>query len=67
MRNVLLGVLGGLIVSILYRKYKGVENNLPTYTGDNEDKRILLYDAPLKRERKCLCDTQYCTCGKHIV
>lgn len=67
MRNVLIGLLGGIIITSLYKRFKGGKILLPAVKEDNEDKRVLLYDSPHKRGRKCNCDTQYCTCGKHIV
>lgn len=67
MQNILIGIIGGIIINILYRKF-----NIHDRVKDNsiesiEDKRVLLYDAPVKKGRQCTCDTQYCTCGKHII
>ena len=67
MQNLIIGVIGGIIINILYRRFN-IHDRVDNKSIESiEDKKILLYDAPVKKGRQCTCDTQFCTCGKHVI
>lgn len=69
MRNLIIGLLGGLLLKGLWDKrhslYNSNSNTNSNSNSNNVSQKHLLYDAPVKRG--CRCETEYCTCGRHVI
>lgn len=69
MKNFLIAIASGLALYTLYLKTQGKRNDARKKEYDaEEDKKIMLYDAPTDRDRRsCHCSDQFCTCGRHLL
>lgn len=63
MRNLIIGLLGGLLLKGLWDKRSSLYNS--NSNSNNVSQKQVLYDSPVKRG--CRCDTEYCTCGRHVI
>jgi hypothetical protein len=57
----LIGGIGGFLLSILYNRYN------EKYSIEYKNKQKELLHDSTKWGRKCQCQNQYCTCGKHLL
>lgn len=64
MKNFLIGIVSGLALYTLYIK---TQKKRDESRGKEEEKKKkeLLFDARV--DRKCECEHQYCTCGRHLL
>lgn len=64
MKNFLIGIVSGLALYTLYIKTQKKRDESRLKQAE-DNKRELLFDA--KVDRKCECEHQYCTCGRHVL
>jgi hypothetical protein len=63
-KNIFIGIVVGLSFYALYTIGQRKKEKW-RMEQDKEQERKLLYDAPVSR--KCECQHQYCTCGRHVL
>ena len=64
MKHFLIGIVSGLALYTLYIKTQAKRDESRKKQMTDKQKE-LLFDA--KVDRKCECENQYCTCGRHLL
>lgn len=64
MKNFLIGIVSGLALYTLYIKTQAKRDE-SRKKEDAKKEKELLFDARV--DRKCECQDQYCTCGRHLL